>query len=168
MIASVFDFITSRKWLMELILLAIIVLGVWWLCEHLIGVGVQRQKDADAKALAQVVIDNAKKEAVLQTRANQAEASYAKEHQDLVDYRASQPLHGGLCNDQGRRGLSEGTAPHARNDRGSPTASDLQPVPAGGAEIGGHADPDIRHLLDVFAGRADEVSSALREYQHRN
>jgi hypothetical protein len=167
MITGAVEFITSRKWLMELILLALIAGAVWWLCEHLISVGVQRQKDADDKAYAQLLIDKAKEEGRLQARADQAEAIYAKEHQDLVDYRASQPLHGGLCHDQRRSGVPEAPGAHSGDEAARTGAATVQPVLAGDPETGGRADPDVRHLLDVLAGRADEVGFVLREYQAR-
>lgn len=167
MITGAVEFITSRKWLMELILLALIAGAVWWLCEHLISVGVQRQKDADAKAYAQLLIDKAKEEGRLQARADQAEATYAKEHQDLVDYRASQPLHGGLCHDPRRSSVPEAPVTHSGDEAARTGTATVQPVLAGDPEIGGRADPDVRHLLDVLAGRGDQVSAALREYQRR-
>jgi hypothetical protein len=167
MITAAVEFITSRKWLMELILLALIVVGVWVLCEHLISVGVQRQKDADAKAYAQLVVDNVRKEAALQTKADQAKADYESEHSALESYRASQPLHGGLCHDQRRSSVPEATGTHSGDEAARTGAATVQPVLAGDPEIGGRADPDVRHLLDVLAGRADEVSSALREFQRR-
>jgi hypothetical protein len=166
-ITAALDFVSSRKWLVELIVLALVAGAVWWLCEHLIAVGVQRQKDADAKAYAQLVIDNAKKEAVLQAKADQAEAGYEAEHSALESYRASQPLHGGLCIDKGNRGVPAAAGPHAGNEATGAGLATVQPLPTGDSAAIGQSDTDIRHMLDILAGRADQVSATLREYQFR-
>lgn len=167
MITTALDFISSRKWLVELIVLAIVAGAVWWLCEHLIAVGVQKQKDADAKAYAQLLIDKAKEEGRLQALADQASAKYETEHQDNLALRAAQPLHGGLCVDKGNRGVSEAGTAHP-GDEGPRTAStSFLPVSAGDPTLGGRGYTDIRHLLDLLAARADSVSAALREYQSR-
>src|SRR4051812_37282915 len=47
MITAVLAAIHARKWLVELIVLGVVVLGVYLFCQHLIGVGVERQKAAD-------------------------------------------------------------------------------------------------------------------------
>jgi hypothetical protein len=166
-IASIVEFIGARKWLIELILLLVVAGLIWWFCEHLIAVGVQRQKDADDKAYAQLVIDNAKEEGRLKALADTANENYQQESQELLAYRAAQPLHGGLCLDKGHRSMSAASGAHTGNEATSSGAAAVQSVLAGDPAPSGRSDPDIRHLLDLLAGRGDEVSSTLREFQAR-
>jgi hypothetical protein len=167
MIASLVEFIGARKWLIELILLLIVAGLIWWFCEHLIAVGVQRQKDADDKAYAHLVIQNAKEEGRLKALADTANENYQQEHQALDTYRAAQPLHGGLCLDKGRRTVSSASGAHTGNEATVTGTAAVQSVLAGDPASVGRSDPDIRHLLDLLAGRGDEVSSTLREFQAR-
>jgi hypothetical protein len=166
-ISDALAFIHARKWLVELILLAVIVAGVYFFCQHLIGVGVQRQKDADARELVKLQHDADVEAARLRGVADAAEKARAKEHDELADYRRLHPLHGGLCLNQGGRHLPTAGAADGGDEGTSATAGNLQPLPAGDPGSGGQGDPDVRHLLDVFAGRADLLSAELREYQAR-
>lgn len=166
MISSALEFVHARKWLIELILLVVIVGAGYWFCHHLIEVGVQRQKDADTKALVELQRHTDIETGRLQGIADTAEQARAKEHTDLVDYQRTHPLHGGLCDAHGRQGgmPSTGTA-NGGDAHAGPKAADLQPLPSG--------DSPSRHrtdqlgLLDLLAGRCDAVSATLREYQAR-
>jgi hypothetical protein len=165
-ITSALAFVTSRKWLVELLVVALVAGAVWWFCEHLISVGVQRQKDADAKAYAQLVIDNAKEEGRLQALADKAEHAHDEELTQLRTYRNSQPLHGGLrinC----PTSVSSATGSHSGDDEARSAAAAIQSLPSGSVSSSGPGSADVLHLLDILAGRADTVSATLREYQLR-
>lgn len=164
---AVLEFIHARKWLVELILLAFIVAGVVLFGHHLIQVGVQQQKDADAVELVKLQHDADIKTAKAQERADLAEKARDIEINQLDDYRKRHPLHGGLCLNQGGGDLRQGSATHA-GDVGTGTASgDIQPVPAGDSGPRGQGEPDIRGMLDALEAVADEVSASLREHQER-
>jgi hypothetical protein len=167
MIAALVEFIGARKWLIEAILLFAVAGLVWWFCEHLIAVGVQRQKDADDKAYAQLVIANAKEEGRLKALADTANENYQQESQQLDAYRAAQPVHGRLCVDKSGGGVPAAAGAHHGDGEASPGAATVQPVSAGDPAFGGRGYSDIRHLLDLLAGRGDQVSATLREYQTR-
>jgi hypothetical protein len=166
MITAALDAITSRKWLMELIVAALVALAVWWFCEHLISVGVQKQKDADAKAYAQLVIAKAKEEGRLQALADKAEHAHDEELTQLRTYRDSQPLHGSLrihC----PASVSSAASTDRGDDEARSAAAAIQSLPAGSTGASGPGSADVLHLLDILAGRADTVSATLREYQLR-
>jgi hypothetical protein len=167
MISSIVEFIGARKWLIEAILLLIVAGLIWWFCEHLIAVGVQKQKDADAKAYAQLVIDNAKEQGRLKALADTANENYQQESQQLDAYRAAQPVHGRLCVDKGGSSVSTAATTHRGDEASGARTATVQPVSAGDPAFGGRGYSDIRHLLDLLAGRGDQVSSTLREYQSR-
>lgn len=162
MITDALDFIHARKWLFELILLAVVVVGVWLGCRHLVGVGVQRQRDADAREVVKLQRDADLETARLQGAVDAAEKARAKEHSDLDLYRRQHPLHGGLCINEGRGNLSEAAGLVGGNGTTSAAAGDILEVPAGDIRAGGPPDPDVRHLFDVLAGRADMVSEDAR------
>jgi hypothetical protein len=159
--------ITSRKWLVELILLAVVIAGVWWFCHHLVDVGVQRQKDADAAELVKLQRDADVESGRLRGMADAAQAAQEKEHADNLDYRRTHPLHGGLCLNKGGGDLPEAAGLISSDGTISTATADLLAVPAGDPRAGGQPEADVRHLLDVLAGRADLVSGTLREFQAR-
>lgn len=167
MISSALEFIHARKWLVELILVAVVVAGLWWFCHHLIQVGVQRQRDDDARELVKLQHDADVESGRLQGIADAAHKAQEQEHADNLDYRRTHPLHGGLCLNQGRSHLPEAGATDASHAGTGTAAGDLLALPAGDPQLGGHGEPDIRHLLDVLNGKADDVSATLREYQSR-
>jgi hypothetical protein len=165
-ITAALESITSRKWLVELIVVVLVAGAVWWFCEHLIHVGVQKQKDADAKAYAQLLIDKAKEEGRLQALADQAEHAHDEELTQLRTYRNSQPLHGSLrinC----PASLPSAAGAHNGDDEARSAAAAIQSLPARSAGSSGPGSADVLHLLDILAGRADTVSATLREYQLR-
>lgn len=168
MITDALEAITSRKWLMELILAAVLVAGVYFFCQHMVDVGVQKQRDADLAELVVLQHDADIKTAKAQERADLAEKARDIEITQLDDYRRLHPLHGRLCVNEGGGHLpAAGTAD--RGDAGASTGTgNILEVPAGIAGPGGQGDPDVRHLLDIFARRADVVSSGLRERQARD
>jgi hypothetical protein len=169
MITGVLEFIHARKWLVELVLLLALAGGVWWFCQHLIDVGVQRQKDDDAKAYAELQRKADLETGRLQGVADAAEKARAQEHADDDQYRRDHPLHGGLClaRQLPATASAQTGAAHVGDEAAGTGAADLQRVSPGDPGVGGQGDPDVRHLLDVLAGRADFLSATLREFQAR-
>ena len=169
MITGALELLHARKWLVELLVLLAIVGGVWWFCAHLIDVGVQRQKDADAAAYAKLQRDADLETGRLKGRAEAAEKARDQEISDGRRYRSEHPLHGGLCQPRQLPAttVAQGAAAELGDDQARPAAGDFQPVPAGDIRPGGRGDTDVRHLFDVLAGRADMVSADLREYKAR-
>lgn len=159
-------FVRSRKW--ELIV-AVVAIGLiaWW--HHATyEAGIKAQKDEDDKATASLVHAAEIQTAFYQARAERAEAAHAQETVDNDRYRADNPLHGGLCQPHsGESHLSDTAATHSSNAGASTGSAIIQSMPSGDPETVGPSGPDVRHLLDVLAGRADEVSATLREFQAR-
>lgn len=163
MITGALEFIHARKWLVELILLAIVVAGVWWFCHHLVDVGVQRER-----AAWMLKVDEANlRAAEAKGRATAAEATGKREHDELTNYVASHPLHGtlaSLCRKPS--GVSATTGAIGRDVGTGTGTADVQPVPAG--DTGGDVnEPDQLGMLGALARRADILSGSLREYQAR-
>ncbi len=96
-------------------------------------------------------------------KANIAEVAHAKENTTTTQLRASDPLHGGLCD----KPRLQAAAAKPVDGGTSPAAADIQPVSPGDPPPGRPGDADVRHLLDVLAGRADLLSAQLREWQER-
>jgi hypothetical protein len=170
MITAALAAIHARKWIVELVLLLAIAGGVWWFCHHLIDVGVQQQKDADAAAYAKLQRTADRETGRLQGVADAAEKARAQEASELDRYRLEHPLHGGLCQPRKLPAAAGAEAPGAngRDATASASAGDLQPLSPGDPGAGGSGEPDVRHLLDVLAGRADLLSAGLREYKARD
>jgi hypothetical protein len=93
-----------------------------------------------------------------------AEQAYDKEHLAIANQPALEPVR--LCLDSHARRvvLSAAGAPIAGNESASAATPGVQPVPSGDTSVAG---PDIGPLLRALAGRADQVSATLREYQAR-
>lgn len=169
MISCFLEFFHARKWLAELLLLALVVGGVWWFCQHLIDVGVQRER-----AAWQAKLTDAQRKADIETgrlqgRADAAEKAREQEQADLDEYRRTHPLHGGLCgarNVSGTAGAEAATA-HGGDEGAGTATGDLQSMPSRDPRARGSGEPDVRHLLDVLELHADETSAALRGYQAR-
>lgn len=154
------DFIHARKWLVELIVLGLIAGAVWWLCSHLIDVGVQQERARWEVKVMQAEQERARQ----QGRAETAEKAGNDERKALDDYIAGHPLHGSLCPPAGRLPTAASAEPgHAGS---SAAAGDVLPLPAGDHR-GDEGEPDQLHLLDLLAIRGDQVSATLREFQAR-
>jgi hypothetical protein len=168
MISAALEFVHARKWLVELLLLGVIVVGVVLFCRHLIQVGVERQRAEDERAYRQLQLDAAIESGRLKGIAEKASHEHDEELQTLREYRVQHPLHGGLCLDDGRKSRLPNAGTAESGDAGrSSSAESLQPVSSGDSQPSGQSDPDIRGMLDALAGRADRVSAQLREFQAR-
>jgi len=160
-------FIHARKWLVELILFAVIVAGVYLFCQHLIQVGVQKQKDADAKELVELQRKADLETGRLQGKADAASHIHDQELADLRLYRSTHPLHGGLCINQGRSNLPSATAANTGDAGAAAGQGDVQSLSPGDPSASGQRDADIRGMLDTLAARADFLSAQVREWQGR-
>lgn len=138
----------------------LIVFGAY--TKHERTVGASRILVADAAALVKATATAKAETDRLQKKADEAEHAHDKEIADLRLYRATHPVHVGVCHATGN---SQPSVPSpAGSDSGhagaSSTTGDVQPVPAGDS-----GEQDIGGLLDILAGKADAVSAQLREYQ---
>jgi len=171
MIAMLLGWTKLPQWALELIVIAAVALAVAAGMHHLIDVGIERQRAADAVATDKLKAATAAKTAELQARATTAEQAYEKEVNDNIAYNSSHPVQPvRLCLAANASGgfMPKAGATHPGDASASTPAANLQPVPAGNSGSGaGAAGPDIAHLLDLLAGKADDISAALREYQNR-
>lgn len=165
-----FAFFVGRRWLLEVIGLGLLMAAIAWWHHATFEKGIEKQRQED-----RLEIDRLTRAADLETArlkgiADAAEKTRDEEHEQLVTFRQSDPLHGGLCKpaaDTGGRRVPETASAHAEHVDTGTSARNVQPVPARDPEVSGRRDADVRHMLDVLAGRADEVSSTLREFQTR-
>jgi hypothetical protein len=154
--------IPTKDWIYCAIIVAGIVFGIH-VHNKLLAEGVAEQQAADAKAAATLTAE-------LKAKATMAEQAYDKEKLDNAAYRSANPVEPvRLCLSTSHAG----SVPKAGQVPGtaSPGAAGqpVQPVSSGDTSNGlGGAGPDISNLLDLLAGRADQVSAELREYQTRD
>lgn len=137
--------------------------GLWWVHNHLVDKGIAQQQAADAKAYARLQRDADLETGRLNGLADAAEHAHDQELTDLRQYRADHPLHGSLrvnCLPATPRGEASASNPI---DGGTST----QPGPVQSVPEGNSGGLDQLHLLDILAGKADEVSGQLREWQAR-
>lgn len=167
MITDALEFIHARKWLVELILAAVLIIGIVLFCQHLIGVGVQRQKDADARELVKLQHDADIKTAKAQERADLAEKARDIEITQLDDYRRQHPLHGRLCVNEGGSHLPAAGAADGSHAGLGAGARDIQPLPSRDPRSD-EGEPDQLAMLDALEAVADRVSAGLRERQARD
>jgi hypothetical protein len=163
---AILEFFGARRWLIYLIAFALIAGAVVWFCAHLISVGVQRQKDDDAKMLAEWQRKADIETGRLQGVADAAEKARAKEHADLVQYRREHPLHGRLCKPTPAATVPATASPQRGDESASARAGDLQPLPARDTERRQY--PDQLGMLDVLTARCDALSATVREFQSRS
>lgn len=159
MIATLFGFANLPQWVKELLVLALVGVGVYlwatWHDDELIREGV-------AKETATIKAQNAADALILQQRAATAEAQRDEEERQLTNFVASHPVNASqLCKpapaNVQTRTTTTGTA-------GSPTTAPvLQSVPKPDP-----LSPDNRlRLLVGLAGLADGTSEQVREFQRR-
>jgi hypothetical protein len=163
MISTALEFIHARKWVVELILFAVIVAAGWWFCHHLIDVGVQRERAAWMLKVEAANLDAAK----AQGRADAAEHAAEGERNALADYIRDHPLHGslaGMCRKQA--GVPAATAADGRDEEAGAVSADVLAVPSG--NLGSNTDePDQLGMLGLLAARGDLLSAQVRECQSR-
>jgi hypothetical protein len=168
-ITAALEFIHARKWIVELILLAVIAGAIWWFCAHLVDVGVQKERAAWQAAAAKAHHEAELKLAHETERANIAEKARAIELEQLNDYVRDHPLHGSL--DSLCRRSWDGTMPatpaaNAGHAGAGAASGNVQPLPSGNNR-GNEDEPDQLGMLSALEVVADGVSAGLREYQAR-
>jgi hypothetical protein len=154
-----------------LLAIAIIAGFALWYRHELLEDGIARQRATDL-----VAYDAQLKQANLLTAAAQAAAdlargNYATEITASDTYRLDHPLGAvSLCDappSPGAGAVSEARGGLAGNAVAGTGAGPVLGVPAGGAQLEPQRSRDIGPLLDILAGRADQVSAQLREFQDR-
>ena len=143
-----------------------LVAALVWYHRHLINEGIERERTHNAQVLAEWQREADLETGRLKGRAEAAEKSYAAEVAESEEYRATHPLHGGLC----PRPAVAAAMPRATTAKpidagGAATAAGLQPVPASDTE--GRSSVDSLGLLDALAARGDRLSAQVREWQGR-
>lgn len=152
-----------KDWLYAGIIAALLIaFGAY--TKHERTVGASRILAADAAALVKATATAKAETDRLQKKADEAEHAHDQEIADLRLYRATHPVHVGVCHATGNNQPGVPSTAGSDPSHASPGASsgDVLPVPAGDS-----GEQDIGPLLDVLAGKADAVSSQLREYQNR-
>ena len=163
------------KWATELIAVGAIAaaaVGAFWIYHHHVYVeGIHAQQVADQRASAKVIAQaRAETKAALAT-AQTAHDAYLNEvtHEQVLAARHPLPPVR-LCLDAYRGGFSlpEAGPAHAGNAGASTTTGGVPALPGANHPVRARRGPDISGLLELLAGRADQVSAVLREYQARN
>lgn len=168
-IATLLGWSKLPQWALELIVIGAIAGGLLWYHHHVYETGISAQQHADSIASAKVEAQAAAATQAAQDAANKAQESYHAEVTRNAALAASHPLPAvRLCvNTDSGPGVSEAGAsfPGTQSAR-APTGS-VQRVPAGDHPIRSNEPADIGPMLSALAGRADEVSAELREFQGR-
>ena len=165
-VAAALEFLHARKWLVELILLAVLLAGLALYRVHLIDMGKQEQKDADTAAYAKLQADTDKETSRLQGVANDADKAHTAESAKLAQYIADHPLHGSLCPHGSGSGVPGTSSHNPSNGPASAGSGPVLPMPQGDRSRD-QDDPDQLGMLSALAGRADQLSAGLREWQAR-
>lgn len=162
MISTALEFLHARKWLIELLLLAAIAGGVWWVCHHLIEVGMQRERAAWMLKVDAANLETAR----LRGIAEAAEATGKREHDELTQYMADHPLHGTLASLCKPPRVPAATQTDSGHAGAGAAATPVQPVPEGDSG-GADREPDQLGMLASLSARCDALSTQVREYQAR-
>lgn len=151
MISAVLAFIHARKWVVELILLAALAGSFALYRAHLIELGKQLQKAADAREL-----EIERKAA--QAQQDKAEHTHDQELITLRDYRDKHPFSYRVCI---QPAMQSSSSANSSDVSAAATATVGERVP--------EATPDITEdrgpLLDAFAALFEESNATLRMWQ---
>lgn len=171
MIAAILGWTKLPQWVLELIVIALVAIGIWYWQHHLIAEGVARQQAADIVASDRLKAETARETATLQAKATTAEQAYDKEradHQAFIDSHPLQPVRLCISTAVGRALVSAASSPHPGNGSAGAAASNLHDLPSGNSSGGSSAaGPDISQMLSLLAAQGDSVSAVLREFQSR-
>lgn len=163
-----FPWLSTYRWAAEAGVATLIVSALLWYHHHVYETGVAAVRQQDAVALAAARATAEAETTKLTQQAEEAAHAHDQELSDLRAYRDSHPVQPvRLCFNANH---SEPRVPAAAGSDAShgaagARAADVQPVPAGDSGIRPGSGPDISGLLEALAGRADQVSAQLREYQ---
>ena len=163
------------QWALELLAIALVAagaVGAFWIYHHHVYVeGIHAQQVADQRASAKVVAQARAETKAAQAQANAAHDAYLQEisHEALTAARHPLPAVR-LCLDAyaGGPSVPEAGAAHPGNASGSTPSGRVSQVPGANRPVRPRTGPDIAGLLELLAGRADQVSAVLREYQARH
>ncbi len=163
------------KWATELIAVGAIAaaaVGAFWIYHHHVYVeGIHAQQLADQRASAKVVAQARAETKAAQAAAAAAHAAYLQEmsHEALTAARHPLPAVR-LCLDAyaGGAGVPEAGTSHPGNAHPGTPGGRVSQVPEANRPVRPRTGPDIAGLLELLAGRADQVSAVLREYQARH
>lgn len=170
MITAFLEFFHDRKWIAELLLVLAIVGAVTWFCHHLIEVGVQQQKDADAAQYAKLKEAADKETGRLQGIADTAEKARDQELSDLRNYRNDNPIsslrvcHAATSN---IGGMPQATPTNSGNAQATAATDVGNPMHSGDSRSGEQQSADVGPLLDAFGAIFDEQTATLREWKAR-
>ena len=163
------------KWVTELIAvgaIAVAAVSAFWIYHHHVYVeGIHAQQVADQRASAKLVAKARAETKAAQAQANAAHDAYLQEASHEAIAAARHPLPAvRLCLNAHRGGFSlpEAGPAHAGNAGASTTTGGVPALPGANHPVRARRGPDISGLLELLAGRADQVSAVLREYQARN
>lgn len=132
-------------WAVEVLLGALLVLAIWLS-------GIFHEKGAETVRIIRQQVQ-------VEKRVVETDHSHDQELADLRAYRDAHPLTAvRLCNPPR---LPERPAERLQSTHGG----DVQPLPSGDSSLRAEPGPDISGLLELLAGRADEVSADLRRRQ---
>ncbi len=132
------------QWALELIVIGLLLGTVWYWGFHTEHTIVQTR----------IV----KQQVEVEKRVIETDHSHDQELTDLRAYRAAHPV-------EPLRLCQPASVPIAAPRQPSAASGDVQQVSAGDRDVRPAGGPDISRLLDLLAGRADEVSATLRRRQ---
>ena len=163
------------QWALELIAVGAIAggaVGAFWIYHHHVYVeGIHAQQVADQRASAKVVAQARAETKAAQAAAGAAHAAYLQEMSHEAIAAARHPLPAvRLCLDAyaGGAGVPEAGTSHPGNAHPGTPGGRVSQVPGADHSVRPRRGPDISRLLELLAGRADQVSAVLREYQARH
>ena len=163
------------QWALELLAVGVVAagaVGAFWIYHHHVYVeGIHAQQVADQRASAKLVAKARAETKAAQAQANAAHDAYLQEVSHEAIAAARHPLPAvRLCinaHDSGS-GLSQASSSHPGNAGASAATGGVSALPGANHPVRSRRGPDISGLLELLAGRADQVSAVLREYQARN
>ena len=174
MIAALLGWTGLPQWALELLALAGVAAaatGAFWIYHHHVYVqGIHAQQVADQRASAKVVAQARAQTQAAEAAAARAHAAYLEEMSHEAIAAARRPLPAvRLCLDTyaGGSGVSSAGAPNPGNAHPGAGARHLPPLPAGDRRLRAAPGPNLADLLGLLAGRGDQVSAELREFQAR-
>ena len=175
LIATLLGWTGMPQWALELIAVGVVAagaVGAFWIYHHHVYVeGIHAQQVADQRASAKLVAKARAETKAAQAQANAAHDAYLQEVSHEAIAAARHPLPAvRLCLNAHRGGLRlpEAGPAHTGNAGTSPGAGGIPALPGADHPVRPGRGPDISGLLELLAGRADQVSAVLREYQARN
>ena len=175
LIATLLGWTGMPQWALELIAVGVVAagaVGAFWIYHHHVYVeGIHAQQVADQKASAKAIAKARAETKAAEATAQAAHDAYLNEvaHEQVLAARHPLPAVR-LCLNAypGGSGVPEAGSPYAGNAGASTGTRGVPQMPGADHPVRARRGPDISGLLELLAGRADQVSAVLREYQARN